>query len=130
MMILDTHVWLWWVNLEHRRLPKRCLTQIEMADRIGVSVISCFKMAWLERHGRIVLPCDRADWFAKALAGSGVECLPLTPEIASRAVDLPEHHRDPQDRLIIATALVCGGQLMSLDQQFPAYQELAGLLLN
>jgi PIN domain nuclease of toxin-antitoxin system len=130
MIVLDTHVWLWWVNQDHDRIPDARWLQIEQADTIGVSVISCFEVAWLERHGRIVLPCERATWFDKALAGSAIECLPLTPRIASRAVDLPEHHRDPQDRLIVATALEYGCSLMSFDTQFSAYQELAGLLLN
>jgi PIN domain nuclease of toxin-antitoxin system len=102
----------------------------KQAGAVAVSVISCFEVAWLERHGRIVLPCERATWFDKALAGSEIECLPLTPPIASRAVDLPEHHRDPQDRLIIATALEYRCSLMSFDAQFSAYQELAGLLLS
>lgn len=60
---------------------------------------------------------------------SGVNLLPLTPEIAVRAVSLPEHHSDPQDRLIIATALCCGADLMSLDQKFPLYKELDGKIL-
>jgi len=45
-------------------------------------------------------------------------------------VQLPPHHRDPHDRLIIATALLENAQLMSLDAQFPAYQELAGRLIG
>jgi PIN domain nuclease of toxin-antitoxin system len=55
--------------------------------------------------------------------------LPITPQIANTAAALPEHHRDPQDRLIIATALVHDADLMSADGQFPRYTELAGKLL-
>jgi PIN domain nuclease of toxin-antitoxin system len=65
-----------------------------------------------------------------ALAGSGIELLPVTPQIAGIAVDLPEHHRDPQDRLIIATALSHDAILISSDGKFPLYTELAGRLLN
>ena len=49
--------------------------------------------------------------------------------IATRAVDLYEHHSDPQDRIIIATALEHKAKLMSDDRKFPKYTELDGLLL-
>ena len=49
--------------------------------------------------------------------------------IAGIAVDLPEHHSDPQDRIIIATALSHDAQLMSADGKFPLYKELADRLL-
>lgn len=102
---------------------------IETADTVAVSAISCFEVAWLERHGRIVLPCDRSAWFEKALQGSGIMLLPITPQIAGMAVDLPEHHSDPQDRIIIATALAHEGKLMSEDRKFPLYEELVRRLL-
>jgi PIN domain nuclease of toxin-antitoxin system len=130
MILLDTHVWLWWVNLDRTRLKSSWVRHIESSKRVGVSAISCFEVAWLVRHKRIVLPCLRGDWFDKALTGSGIELLPITPEIASIAVDLPEHHSDPQDRLIIATALAHDADLISADAKFPRYTELAGKLLD
>ena len=102
---------------------------IDAADVAAVSAISCFEVAWLEAHARIELSGDRNSWFEKALKGSGITLLPITPEIAGRAVDLPEHHTDPQDRLIIATALTHEAQLMSSDRKFPLYKELTGRLL-
>jgi PIN domain nuclease of toxin-antitoxin system len=129
MIVLDTHVWLWWVNQDTQRLKPEWLARLEGPEDVGVSAISCFEVAWLERHGRIALPCPREVWFKKALAGSGIALLPLSPRIASLAVDLPEHHTDPQDRIIIATALAYDGSLMSSDTKFPVYTELAGRLL-
>jgi PIN domain nuclease of toxin-antitoxin system len=108
MIVLDTHIWLWWVNLEHARM----------------------KLAWLAQHGRIILPCPRDEWFEKALDGSGISLLPITPRIAGLAVELAEHHRDPQDRLIIATALPYDATLISADTRFPLYMELNGRLLT
>ena len=129
MIILDTHIWLWWVNSDADALGANRKEVIEAADTVAVSAISCFEVAWLERHGRIVLPCDRKFWFAKALQGSRIMLLPITPQIAGMAVDLPEHHSDPQDRIIIATALAHEGQLMSADRKFPLYEELERRLL-
>ena len=130
MIVLDTHVWLWWINLAHTSLKPAWIARIESHEPVGVSVISCFEVAWLERHGRIVLPCAREEWFDKALEGSGIALLPITPKIAGFAVDLPEHHRDPQDRLIIATALAHDATLISADAKFQHYAELAGRLLD
>lgn len=76
------------------------------------------------------IPMAEDDWFDKALEGSGIALLPITPRIARLAVQLPEHHRDPQDRLIIATALAYSATLISVDDKFPNYAELAGHLLQ
>jgi PIN domain nuclease of toxin-antitoxin system len=129
MIVLDTHIWLWWVNNDTDNLGSTRKEQIESSDIVAVSAISCFEVAWLERHGRIVLPFERTRWFERALAGSAITLVSITPQIASIAVDLPEYHRDPQDRLIIATAIAQDAYLMSLDKQFSNYTELAGRLL-
>jgi len=129
MIVLDTHIWLWWVNGNTAALGEKRKDMIGAADVAAVSAISCFELAWLEAHARIELSCDRDFWFERALQGSGITLLPITPEIAGRAVDLPEHHTDPQDRLIIATALIHEAQLMSSDRKFPLYKELAGRLV-
>ncbi|MBE9064025.1 type II toxin-antitoxin system VapC family toxin [cf. Phormidesmis sp. LEGE 11477] len=129
MIVLDTHIWLWWINEDNKKLDLTRKTQIERSDSVAVSAISCLEVAWLERHGRIELPLSRADWFERALAGSDIILIPITPQIAGTAVDLPEHHRDPQDRLIIATAIAHDAFLMSSDGKFPDYEELKGKLL-
>lgn len=130
MIVLDTHVWLWWVNLDADHLKPAWRTRIEASEPVGVSAISCFETAWLVRHGRVVLPCPLDEWFELALAGSGIELLAITPRIARVAAELPEHHRDPQDRLIIATTLVHDGTLISVDSKFPLYSELADRLMT
>jgi PIN domain nuclease of toxin-antitoxin system len=130
VIVLDTHIWLWWVNLDHEHLKPEWLDRIDSSEVVGVSAISCFEVAWLARRNRIILPCGREKWFEKALDGSAIELLSVTPRIAGLAVDLPEHHRDPQDRIIIATTLACEATLISIDARFPLYTELNGRLLN
>jgi len=129
MIVLDTHIWLWWINQDHELLGKARQELIQSADIVAVSAISCFEVAWLDAHGRIDLPCDMTIWFEKALAGSGINLLPITPEIAVTAVTLPEHHSDPQDRMIIATALCHKARLISADKKFSQYQEILPDLL-
>lgn len=129
MIVLDTHIWLWWVNGDIALLGDIRASQIEQCDFVAISAISCFEVAWLTRHGRIELSCDQEQWFEKALTGSDVNLLPITPQIACMAAHLPEHHSDPQDRIIIATALAHSAKLMSSDRKFPLYVELADRLL-
>lgn len=130
MIILDTHVWLWWVNQDTELLKPLWMETIEQADKVGVSAISLFEVAWLVQHGRIKLPCEQNEWFDKALTGSEILLMPLTPQIASLAVSLTEHHSDPQDRIIIATTLACDAKILSVDKKFPLYVELKDRLIR
>ena len=130
MIVLDTHIWHWWTNQITGKLTDQQIDLIEEADEIAVSAISCFEMAWLNRHGRIDLGMTFESWLAEVKASATVTFLPVTPEIAALAVALPEHHKDPQDRFIIATALIHQTYLMSFDSNFPLYQELEGRLIT
>jgi PIN domain nuclease of toxin-antitoxin system len=129
VIVLDTHIWYWWTGGEHGRLSPALLDRLGDAPRIGVCAISCFEVSLAHRRGRLHLPLPLTEWFAEALDRSGVELLALTPGIAARAATLAEHHRDPFDRMIIATAIEWDGQLASVDNHFAAYPELAGRLL-
>jgi PIN domain nuclease of toxin-antitoxin system len=130
MIVLDTHIWHWWINQIPDRLPAAIIELINQADDVAVSAISCFEMAWLVRHGRIDIGGEFAQWLAEVEAAQCIRFLPVTPQIASLAVALPEHHKDPQDRMIIATDLVHDAQLMSFDAAFPDYRELHGRLIQ
>jgi PIN domain nuclease of toxin-antitoxin system len=130
MILLDTHIWHWWINQIPDKLSATIIELIEQTEDITVSAISCFEMAWLVKHGRIDLGCPFEQWLEEVEAAQCVRFLPITPRIASTAVALPEHHKDPQDRLIIATALIHEAQLLSFDGAFPAYQELQGRLID
>jgi len=129
MIILDTHVWLWWVN-QDSKLKTTWRKHIETANQVGISAISLFEVAWLEEHERIELPCTLLEWFDKALKGSCIDVIPISPSLAGRAVSLPEHHSDPQDRIIIATALVHKAILLSADTKFKLYTELGEKLIR
>ncbi|AUB82716.1 type II toxin-antitoxin system VapC family toxin [Candidatus Thiodictyon syntrophicum] len=130
IIILDTHVWLWYVNGNTDQYPKSWVGRIATARRVAVSPVSCFEIALAERRGRISLKCPVDEWFSDALEPAGVELFPLTPAIATRAVHLTPAHRDPFDRMIIATALEHGAMLASIDGLFVHYPELTGRLLK
>jgi PIN domain nuclease of toxin-antitoxin system len=71
------------------------------------------------RHIRLPLPLP--EWIGEATVCSGVEIVPIQCDPARLAAALPQHHRDPADRIIIATAQYLEATLISLDERFPAY---------
>lgn len=129
MLILDTHALYWWVNRTPDKLKQQQIDTIETADSLAISAMTCWEMAWLVKHGKIALKLPVSDWLDQ-IEESGIAIIPVTRSIAERAVSLPDHHKDPADRIIIATAIEYQAQLLSIDSRFPDYQELAGLLVQ
>ena len=119
MLLLDTHIWLWWINATPGKLPTHLIERIEGNEAVAISAISCFEVEWLARHGRIELDISLDDWFSCALTESGIVCLPITEGIARLAASLPEHHKDPQDRLIIPPPYFTMLQSQVLINNFP-----------
>lgn len=117
MIVLDTHIWVWWVHGD-KRLTE---TQIETVTAnetnvIGVSAISCWEVAKLVEYGRLVLSLPPKEWLEQALSYPGIRLLELTPEIAVESTQLPgEFHRDPADQIIVATARLHNCPLVTSD---------------
>ena len=128
MLILDTHALYWWVNRTPDKLGPRQIDAIEMAESLAVSAMTCWEMAWLVERGRIILRLPVSDWLDQVEV-NGIAIIAVTRTIAEYAVALPKHHKDPVDRIIIATAVENQALLVSVDGHFPDYQELAGLLV-
>jgi len=117
MILLDTHV-LIWLALEPAKLSKKAKNAIRTArlnDSLAVAGITLWEIAWLAENGRIETTMS-VESFARECA-SKVTVLPITPEVAARAVSFPDFYpKDPQDRLIGATALVEGIDLVTHDK--------------
>lgn len=127
MILLDTHIWVRWQN-SPETLSANILNFITESDALAVSAISCWEVAMLARKQRIELNMTISEWIEEALAYTD-NCISIDRGILLLAASLPEHHRDPADRIIIATAIANQAQLISLDTQFSAYAELENLLL-
>ncbi|MDX2020821.1 MAG: type II toxin-antitoxin system VapC family toxin [Deltaproteobacteria bacterium] len=124
MIVLDTHAWLWWIQGNTVDLPDAVKQRIDASDTVSVSAVSCLEVAWLEKKRRIALPLPITDFLKLALEGSRIGLLPLTPTIAARSAALPEIHRDPIDRIIIATAIEHSAELISRDRIFTRYPDV------
>lgn len=123
MILLDTHIWIWWVHGDERldvRLASR-LSQEESLG-LGVSVISCWEVAKLVEYRRLELPCPVPEWFEQALNYPGICLVELTPRIAFESTRLPgDFHRDPADQIIVATARAHNIPLATVDAKILAY---------
>jgi PIN domain nuclease of toxin-antitoxin system len=123
MIILDTHIWVWWLHgdkrLNHTQIDAIIANE---ADLIGVSVISCWEIAKLVQYGRLELSRPIDEWFEQSLDYPGVQLIALTPEIVIESTRLPgEFHRDPADQIIVATARLYGCPLVTLDDKILKY---------
>jgi len=125
-LLLDTHVWFWLVT-GHERLAKASLLlrRIEAAaetGRLWLSAISVWEIAMLEAKGRVELGRRCESWMGEALEKSHVRLAPLLPTVAILSTRLEGFpHVDPADRMIAATAIDSGLQLVTADQRLVGY---------
>jgi PIN domain nuclease of toxin-antitoxin system len=123
--VLDTHLWVWYVENEAKRFSKRITPIVEQAVQRGnviVSAISVWEIAQLEALGRLDLSMDVRTWVGRALAFPGVRLKGLSPSIAIESTRLPgAPHRDPADRILIATTRLMGASLVTCDEAVLAY---------
>jgi PIN domain nuclease of toxin-antitoxin system len=126
VILLDTHVWVWWVHGE-AKLPEQLHTYIDanQASGLGISIISCWEIAKLVEYQRLILPQPVEAWMSQALAYPGIQLLSLTPRIVVESTQLPgAFHRDPADQLLVATARVHNYPLVTLDEKILAYPDV------
>jgi PIN domain nuclease of toxin-antitoxin system len=123
MIILDTHIWVWWVH-QDKHLTSSQVEVIEANEKsaIGVSAISAWEIAKLVAYKRLELPCPLIEWFNDALKYPGIRLIELTPEIAIESSQLPgEFHRDPADQIVVATARTYDCPLVTSDGKIQKY---------
>lgn len=114
MVVLDTHVLLWWIG-DRARLGRRAAARLRHADRLGVPTIVFWEIALLVRKRRIELGAPADEWTRAVCTIPRVEPLPLLAEIAVHAGAL-DMHADPADRFIVATALHHRAPLVTNDR--------------
>jgi PIN domain nuclease of toxin-antitoxin system len=129
-LLLDTHIALWLEN-GHERLRPATLGLIESCWRGGgliyLSAVVVWEIAVLVNAGRLRSHIPIEQWVDKFLARPGVEPAPLGHRAAARSYQFPElEHRDPADRLLIATAIELGCPLVTYDSRIRRFGERYG----
>jgi PIN domain nuclease of toxin-antitoxin system len=122
MIIVDTHILVWWVQNDRRLIRKhrQCLQDYE-SEGLGVSIVSCWEIAKLAERNRLILPLPINQWLEGALAYPGVQLLNLTLPIVVDSTQLSGFHSDPFDQIIVATARSYGCPLLTVDAKILNY---------
>ncbi len=126
MIVLDTHVWVWWVHGgDHLTKNQIDAIQANEDDVIGISAITCWEVAKLVELGRLELSTPVEKWIEEALNYPGIRFLELSPEISVESTRLPgEFHRDPADQIIVATARIYNCPLVTSDERIIGYSHI------
>ncbi|MCZ6876148.1 MAG: type II toxin-antitoxin system VapC family toxin [bacterium] len=118
--LLDTHILVYWFASRSRLSTSQLeiLRQASPTEPLWVSDISLWEIATLHSLGRIRLSLPLRDWLQAATAPPLVQRLGITPAVAATVAALPDSfHRDPGDRIIVASAQILGATLLSHDQR-------------
>lgn len=118
--LLDTHAWVWWICGDPRLTARerKVLDDLPATERPVLSEISLWEVAMLVERERLELDVDLEEWLSVASAPAAVELARITPAVAAEVARLPaKFHRDPADRLIVATARVMNLRVLTRDRK-------------
>jgi PIN domain nuclease of toxin-antitoxin system len=119
--LVDTHVWLW-MQSDPDRLgdQTRAIVQ-DVGNTLLFSAASAWEIAIKYRLGKLRLPEPPASYVPDRMRRSGTSALPVDHAHTLRTADLPDHHRDPFDRVLIAQAQLLDLSIITADAQLSAY---------
>ncbi len=115
-LLLDTQVVLWQLQ-GSRPLRRRAREAIERASELSFSVVSFAEIGVKAASDKLVIPTDLREHVMR----SGLQILGLAPDHGLGVADLPMHHRDPFDRLLISQARCEGLTIVTSDRRFSEY---------
>jgi PIN domain nuclease of toxin-antitoxin system len=119
--LIDTHCWLW-LQASPERLSPDVVSSLESpANDLILSAASSWEIAIKYALGRLPLPEPPSRYVPSRMAASGTRGLAVEHAHTLRVAELPAHHRDPFDRLLVAQAQVERLILVTVDRQFEPY---------
>lgn len=120
-LLLDTQCWLW-MQVSPERFSSSARLLVETADHeLLLSAASSWEIAIKHALGKLPLPEAPSRYVPSRMRTSGVSGLAIEHSHALRVAELPGHHRDPFDRLLVAQAQVEGLVLLTADRQLEPY---------
>jgi len=124
-ILLDTHVWIW-SQVQKDELGRQAIAYLkDQHNSLFVSTISTLEIARLSQAGRIEISGKLNEWIKKSLHYLICETILLSHEIALMAYNLPgSFHRDPVDRILVATSLCNDLMLMTADERILLYPHI------
>jgi len=120
-LLLDTHAFLWWIS-DDPRLSSRASAIIKDGNnKLFLSAASGWEIAIKVRLGRLTLPEPLETFVPEQMALNAIEGLPIQMSHALHVYTLPDHHRDPFDRMLVAQAQLENLPILSADPQISLY---------
>lgn len=119
-MLLDTHTFLWADTAPHRLRDQRAVVE-RIDSELLVSAVTSWEIAIKFTVGRIQLPATPAKYVTDAMRELGAVPVGIEHTHALAVAELPQHHHDPFDRLLIAQAMLLGVPILTADRAFSAY---------
>jgi len=128
MVVIDTHILIWFVNGSEKlsKIARETINQsIASGEEIIISAISIWEIAMLINKDRLVLSMDIESWLSNIENIQGFRFVPVDNEIAFKSTQLPgDFHKDPADRMIVATARKLAVPLITADQKIRSYEHI------
>ena len=125
-VLLDTHVLVWVTHQSVRLGSARQL--VADADNRLMSAVSVWELAIKQRLGKLSVGSDVRTWTRRVTHELVLDHLPVTAEHAAAVEHLPDVHRDPFDRLLVAQAVAEGAVLLTADDRLTAYGDVVRLV--
>jgi len=119
--LLDAHSLIWYVDQDHRLSPASHAAITDPNNELLLSAGTIWEIALKLALKKLSLSMPFRQWMNKAISDLGLALLPVTVEYADVLVGLPQHHRDPFDRLLVAQAMVENVGIISADAVFDQY---------
>lgn len=121
-LLLDTHVWLWLQTTPERIRPDTLEALSAVENTLLLSAASSWEIAIKYALGKLALPIATGACVEQRMVQSGTMGLPVEHVHALRVAELPPHHRDPFDRMLVAQAQIEGATLVTLEGQLARYE--------
>jgi PIN domain nuclease of toxin-antitoxin system len=120
-LLLDTCSFLWLIA-EPEKLTAVARAALEETDHeVFLSAASVWECAIKQKHGRLPLPGDPARFLAEQRQAHGIAALPIDEDAVAQIGKLPDHHRDPFDRILVCQAIVGGMSIVTPDDLIARY---------
>ena len=120
--LLDTHIFLWW-NLGNPQLSERVVGIIaDGNNEIFLSAVSAWEITIKVAKNKLTIPEEPVRFVPSRMQLHGFQPLPIQIHHATRVYDLPMHHTDPFDRLLIAQSQIESMPLISVDADIRRYE--------
>ena len=119
--LLDTHVFIWWDNHRSRLSPKALALCEDLDNDIYLSIVSVWELQIKSLLGKLTLPLPLVETIEQQITQNRLQILPLQLDHVYAIAQLPDLHKDPFDRLLLAQVVAEGLQFITADAEIQKY---------